>query len=358
MFPPAAGGKKATGMAKNQGYNAVKRLRGRAPDKRGGRPPASPDIDRTANALAVGIDAYLKHLAVVKRSPLTIARQREMLNLFLRWTDERGLTEPGAITRAILESYQRSLHHYRKKNGKPLSVSAQLNRLSTIKQLFAWLTRTYRIDANPASELELPRREKRLPPEPLTIREVEAVLNVPSIPDPLGVRDRAILELFYSTGIRRSELVCLKVTDLQREKSVLFVRQGKGAKDRVVPVGSRALAWCERYLDQVRPRLMVACNEQSFFLTAYGEAFNALGLGRMVTAYIRRADIGRKSGSCHLLRHSCATHMLEGGADIRYIQQLLGHANLETTAIYTYVSINELRAVHARCHPAERVRQD
>jgi integrase/recombinase XerD len=170
--------------------------------------------------------------------------------------------------------------------------------------------------------------------------------------DPLGIRDRAILELFYTSAIRRSELVRLTLSNLNAEKRIVWVRLGKGRKDRVVPVGSRAMQWLEKYLQDVRPLLVNSAEETHLFLTGYGEPFNPDVLSRKTTAYIRKAGI-KRSGSCHLLRHTCATHLLEGGADIRYIQQLLGHEKLETTAIYTAVNIAELQAVHGRCHPAE-----
>ena len=128
--------------------------------------------------------------------------------------------------------------------------------------------------------------------------------------------------------------------------------KAKGHKDRVVPVGSRALQWLESYLDEVRPRLALDASQRALFLTSYGEPFNPDVLSRMVSKWIRQADIGRP-GSCHLIRATCATHMLEGGADIRFIQQLLDHEKLETTAIYTQVSIEQLKAVHGRTHPAE-----
>ena len=162
-----------------------------------------------------------------------------------------------------------------------------------------------------------------------------------------------MLELFYSTGLRRSELARLELSDLNPEKKVLRVRKGKGRKDRVTPVGNRALHWVARYLDEVRPLLTQKPDEPALFLTGYGELFNPEVLGRKGADDIQKADI-RRTGGPHLLRHTCATHMLEGGADIRYIQQLLGHAKLETTAIYTHVSIQELQAVQDRCHPTEK----
>ena len=271
--------------------------------------------------------------------------------MFLVWCRERELIRADAVTLPILESYLRHLHRYRKKNGKPLGASSQRSRIGAVKDLFRWLCRSHHILYNPASELEMPRPEKRLPEEPLSVEQVESILGQPDLADPLGVRDRAMLELLYSTGMRRSELTGLELTAVNQERRTAQVRKGKGRKDRVVPVGERALRWLERYLCEVRPLLVVDSLERALFLTSYGEAFNPDVLSRKVSKYIKAADIGRR-GSCHLFRHSCATHMLEGGADIRFIQQLLGHEKLETTQIYTEVSIQQLIEVHARTHPA------
>jgi integrase/recombinase XerD len=182
-------------------------------------------------------------------------------------------------------------------------------------------------------------------------------LKLPDICDPLGIRDRTILELFYSSGIRRSELTRLEITDLNQEHQTLKVRKGKGNKDRVAPVGNCALQWLEKYLEESRPKLALSQDERNLFLTSYGEGCNPDVLSRKVSKFIKQADLGRP-GSCHLLRHTCATHMLEGGADIRFIQQLLGHEKLETTSIYTQVIIEQLKAVHAKTHPAEAQEND
>jgi integrase/recombinase XerD len=237
--------------------------------------------------------------------------------------------------------------------GEPLGWSTQRNRLGVLKDFFRWLTRQDVILHNLASELELPRMEKRLPQEVLSVAEVERLLAVPDVSDPLGVRDRTMLELFYSTGIRRTELCRLELPDLNTERRTLHVRLGKGKKDRVVPVGERAVAWLQRYLKEVRPRLCLDTRTPALFLTGYGEDFNPDVLSRMVSAWLRKAGLKRQ-GCCHVLRHSCATHMLENGADIRFIQQLLGHEKLDTTAIYTEVSIKQLQEVHARCHPSAK----
>jgi integrase/recombinase XerD len=335
------------------GYNAVRWMRERSPDKRGGNEKPADGFTRGGPTLAAYLDEYLEWMKIRNRTDEAIEGRRVDLKVFFRWTEERSLIYPDQISRSILESYQRWLFHYRKKNGKPLGVSTQYSYLGAVKYYFAWLCKQRVLEANPASEIELPRPDRRLPVEALSIPEMESILAQPDISDPLGIRDRAIMEVFYSTGIRRAELVRLELSDLNRDKRLLHIRLGKCRKDRVVPVGMRAMRWLEKYLDDVRPLLTVNVTEPALFLTGYGEKFNANVLGRLVIKYIEKANIGRRGGP-HLFRHTCATHMLEGGADIRYIQQLLGHEKLETTAIYTEVSIIQLQAVHARCHPAER----
>jgi integrase/recombinase XerD len=250
----------------------------------------------------------------------------------------------------MLESYQRWLYRYRKPNGQPLGITTQRARLGAVQRFFAWLCRQNLLHANPAADLELPRKRPRNLPKALTLDEVNRILNLPDIADPLGLRDRAMLEVFYATGLRRSELVGLDHEDLDPGLGVLRVR-GKGNKQRMVPLGSRAVHWLSRYLAEVRPVLATDLNEHALFLSGYGERFSASYVGNWVRKQMDKAEIGR-TGSCHLLRHSCATHMLEGGADIKIIQQLLGHARLDTTQIYTEVGIQTLREVHARTHPS------
>lgn len=342
-------------MNRKKGHRRGRKLRHRDRDKRGGNAPE--ELPKgPPGSLAHEAAGYLESLAVRNYTADTIEGRRDALKVFLLWAHERELREPSEITKPMLESYQRHLWRWRKKNGKPLGISTQRGRLGTLRDFFSWLTRRNVLPANPASEIELPRPEKRLPKEPLGLHQVEAVIAVPDIGDPLGVRDRAMLELFYSAGLRRKELTALELHDLNRERRTLRVCLGKGHKDRVVPVGERALEWLERYLDDVRPRLALDAHQPALFLTSYGEAFNPDVISRMVTRYIKRADTGR-GGSCHLLRHTCATHMLEGGADLRFIQELLGHEKPETTAIYTRVSIEQLKEVHRRTHPAERKRR-
>ena len=298
-------------------------------------------------------DTFLTALAVQNMSQRTIETRRYTLTLFLKWAQERDLLRPEEITKPILESYQRHLWHLRKKDGKPLSVGTQIGRLTSVRSYFRWLCKENLLLADPAAHLDMPKEHRRLPEDTLSEREVSRILSVPDVSDPLGVRDRAMLELFYSTGLRRTELARIELRDLNQDRLTLFIRKGKGGKDRVVPVGARAAIWLRRYLDEVRPKLQLSLEEQSLFLTGYGRGFSPNSLGNLVTQIVRKADLGR-TGSCHLLRHACATHMLERGADIRVIQQLLGHSKLETTQVYTEVSIKLLREVHERTHPSSQ----
>ena len=300
--------------------------------------------------------AYAKWMQTTNFSPRTIELRGTDLRHFIRWCEDRGITKIHEVTRPVIERYQRHLFHYRRKDGSPLSFRSQYNRLAPLRTFFKWLAKNHEILYNPASELELPRLGKQLPRHILTVAEAEQVMNTPDLKDPLGLRDRAILETFYSTGIRRRELSTLRVYDLDHERGVIFVREGKGRKDRFVPIGERAMRWVRKYLEEVRADLVVNPVEATLFLTNQGEAFTPERLTQMVGRYVRASGV-KKDGACHLFRHTAATLMLENGADIRYIQQFLGHEKPETTAIYTQVSISQLKRVHEMTHPARNTRQ-
>jgi len=235
-----------------------------------------------------------------------------------------------------------------------LSFRSQAVRLAAIRSYFRWLTKNNYILSNPAADLELPRAEKRLPRTVLTAREAEIILGLPNTRTLAGLRDRAILEMLYSTGMRRMELVNLKIFDVDVERGILLIRQGKGMKDRMIPIGDRALAWMKKYLEDVRPKLAMNPDDGTLFLTKEGSPFARGGLTNLIRLYMDKADLG-KTGSCHVFRHTMATLMLEGGADIRYIQQMLGHANISTTEIYTRVSIRKLKEIYMATHPGAKL---
>jgi len=258
------------------------------------------------------------------------------------------------VTQPVIERYQRWLYYYRQSNGRPVSFQTQHYMLRSVKRFFRWLTRQHLTLFNPAAEIELPRVPKRLPRDVLTAAEAEAVLGQADVKTAMGVRDRAILETFYSTGIRRQELANVRLYDLDLGRGTLMVREGKNRKDRVVPIGQRACEWIETYVREVRPGFVAGPDDGFLFLTVDGTAFShGKQLSEMVRSHIEAAGI-RKTGSCHLFRHAMATLMLENGADIRYIQEILGHSQLSTTQVYTHVSITRLKQIHQATHPAEQ----
>lgn len=300
--------------------------------------------------------AYLGALRARNYAEDTIDGRERFLCQLLDWCGQRGLLRPTEITRPILERYQRHLYHYRKANGEPLSFRSQYNRLVAVRMWFNWLVRQHYIPTNPASDLELPKREKRLPKAVLSEREAETILNQPDVGDALGLRDRAMLEVLYSTGIRRMELVNLRVQDIDGERGLLTVRQGKGKKDRMIPIGERAARWVEKYRLDIRPAFVCGTDDGILFLGRYGHGMSPHNLAALVRGYVEQSGIG-KAGACHLFRHTMATLMLENGADIRFIQAMLGHVSLSTTEIYTRVSIAKLKEIHTLTHPARLSRK-
>ncbi len=303
--------------------------------------------------------AYLTAAEAQGYAASTLASRRLHLRQFADWCDARGLLAPDQITPGVLERYRSWLFHLRQADGTPLSWATQANKLTSVRMLLAWATRTHRLTVNPAAELELPRLPKRLPRAVLSISEMERVLAQPDLATALGLRDRAILEVLYSTGIRRMELVGLDCTDLDAERGALLVREGKGKKDRLVPIGERAIQWTHQYLDRVRTRLLMrsitAPERHALFLSARGRRIRATKLTDRLHQYVVGAGI-EKPGSVHIFRHTMATLMHDAGADIRDLQEMLGHAQLSTTEIYTHVSIERLKEVHTRTHPAHVTR--
>jgi integrase/recombinase XerD len=323
--------------------------------------PAHHQIDPLAGKLLVRyMEEHFEWMTVTGYSADTVRARRQHIRKFITWIDERGIDSPTQITRPMVERYQRHLFYYRKTDGQPLSMGMQVQYLASIKLWFKWLTRTHHILANPAADLDLPRSPKRLPGRILSSQEVEAVLREADPATPQGLRDRTLLELLYATGVRRSEVASLGLYDPDLLRGVLWVRHGKGNRQRVVPLGSRAIAWLEKYLTKARPELLAGNGGeggQALFISDYGLPMRADQIADKVRRYMDFAGI-HKGGATHLLRHACATHMLEGGADIRFIQAMLGHTSLETTEIYTHVSIDKLIEVHRATHPSrlERVK--
>jgi integrase/recombinase XerD len=296
-------------------------------------------------------DKHLDDIRAKNFSEHTITNRRVAINFFLTWCAGRGITEPVEVTRTVLEAYQRHVFHYRKKNSEPLAFTGQLQRLIPLKVWFKWMARNHHILHNPASELEMPKIGFRLPKSVLTAQEAEQILAQPNIHEPLGLRDRAILETLYSTGMRRQELSNLKLWDVDGERETVMIRQGKGKKDRMIPLGRRAADWIAKYMRDARPQLAASADDGTLFLTNAGEPLVLGYLTMLVATYVEASGV-KKKGACHLWRHTMATLMLEGGADIRFIQAMLGHSDLKATEIYTHVAIRKLQEIHRATHPA------
>lgn len=292
------------------------------------------------------VDDFCAELAVRGRADETIRVSRCHLAKFAAWLSTQGVTHPADVTAGMISDYQTYLHDFRKPDGSRLTLTTQGACLGPICRLYEWGVINNRLPHNPTAGIQRPPREQRLPRAILTIDEAQRVLDQPDTRTVLGIRDRAILETFYSTGIRRGELGRLKLGDLDRGRSTVLVRQAKGRKDRIIPIGTNALDWIDRYLERSRPRLHPTDTDALFLSCEDGKAIGLHRLSGLVSGYVDQARIS-KHGGCHMFRHTLATLMLDAGTDIRYVQAMLGHANLSSTQIYTHVSMTALRAAHA-----------
>jgi integrase/recombinase XerD len=276
------------------------------------------------------------------------------------------------LARNTLESYRRDLRQFavwlKRSSGKSLAdahhgdIQAYLGHqfarkaratsaarlLSSLKRLYRYLVRNGNISADPTLKIDAPALPRGLP-QSLTEADVENLLGAPDVDTALGLRDRAMLELLYASGLRVSELVTLKAAQVSRDMGVVRV-MGKGSKERMVPVGEEALAWLKRYLGESRPALLSGKPCDDLFVTSRAEAMTRQAFWYLIKRYAARAALG-KAVSPHTLRHAFATHLLNHGADLRVVQLLLGHSDISTTQIYTHVARERLKQLHAKHHP-------
>jgi len=297
---------------------------------------------------------FLESLRIANRSPLTVETVSARLRPFLLWCSLKGLAAPAHVTREHLAGFQEWLFRYRKEDGMPLDFGTQRLQLGAIKLFFKWLVRAGILLFSPAADIEYPRTGYRLPRSVLSHAEVERTMAGADVGTVLGLRDRVVLEVLYSTGVRRIEIEGLHLGDVHWDAGSLFIRKAKGDRQRVVPLGARALAWLERYLSVARPALSTRQSEQALFLNKKGLPLSRRAVSVLARKLLRRADL-TKAGAAHVFRHTAATVMLEGGADVRYVQELLGHASLLSTQVYTRVAIVKLKEVHAATHPGARL---
>jgi integrase/recombinase XerD len=294
---------------------------------------------------------YEEDLAA-RYAPRTAPHYLAQVRPFLAWLLELGVELSEAKPRDLL-AYQSALYAFRRPDGRPYSAAYQANRLVVLKHLFRFLYRRGYLLYDPAADLELPRLDKRLPRVILTPREAKKVIEAPDTNTPQGLRDRAILETLYATGIRVSELSNLTPYHVDTDERVLKVVLGKGRKDRNVPLTRAAAQAIEAYLVKGRPKLLGPRRARFLFLQDRGGKLDRATAARIVSAWARKAGL-KKHVTPHVFRHTLATHLLRGRADIRHIQALFGHASLATTQRYTRVEVSDLREVVERAHPRGR----
>lgn len=294
------------------------------------------------------LDAYLRHVTIERGlSEHTVAAYRRDLGGYLEWLLAAGIEDTAAVTPAVVGRFIAE-----RASAVPPPASTSLARLqSSVRGWHRFLAREGIEDDDPSGRLRPPKAPRRLP-KALTIDQVERLLSAPSADEPIGLRDRALLELLYATGARVSEAVGLDVDDVSHG-DVLRLR-GKGSKERIVPVGSYARAAVDAYLTRVRPGLAAKGRASArLFLGARGAPLSRQSAWLVIRSAAERAQITSEV-SPHSLRHSFATHLLQGGADVRVVQELLGHSSVATTQIYTHVSVDALRDIYATSHPRAR----
>ena len=299
--------------------------------------------------MQTAIEGFLRYLRIERNaSPLTLKSYgADLADLmqFFRSSEDR-LPAPADISIGQLRAFVADLHQ----RGYARSTVAR--RLASLRSFFEYCRREKLVESNPARALRTPRQGRRLP-HFLNTKQVAALLETPSKDQPAGLRDRAILETLYSAGLRVSELVAMNLDDWDRDGNIVRVR-GKGRKERIAPIGRFAAASLSNWLEVRRPAPDISPTEQdAVFLNRFGRRLTARSVGRLLEKHIAAAGLDQLT-SPHTLRHSFASHMLDGGADLRSVQELLGHKSLTTTQIYTHVSTRRLRETYERAHPHAR----
>ncbi|MDB4793507.1 tyrosine-type recombinase/integrase [Methylacidiphilales bacterium] len=306
------------------------------------------------------VELYAKHLETRRLTERTIVSQRHSLQNFEAWLLNRyTVVDWREVTFDHIMAYAKKLDEHRKKDGSPTTKNHQYVQLYTLKTFFGFLKVTDRILIDPCANLPHLREGRSLPRGLLNAAEMMRLLQQPKITHPFGFRDRCILELLYSTGLRGKELASLTVHDVDLDGRFVRVHKGKGGKDRIVPIGKAAVAYLREYLLRVRP-LMFRSHPgrqavERLFISTRRTAIHSGILWKMVRRYVRLAGLP-SNVSTHSLRHSCATEMLRGGASIRHVQEMLGHSQLRTTQLYTRVLPVDLKAIHQKTAPSERRR--
>ncbi len=298
------------------------------------------------------IPKYLHHLKMVGCAKTTIKGNKYALKAFVRFLDEMYINELTELCRDVLLEYQQELAYRLTSKGTPLTLRSQAYALGVVKGFCRYLNDEEYLLTDPAAKITLPKKPRLLPKIIMDSEEVSKLLSTPDMRSNKGYRNRIVLEVLYDTAIRAAEMAAVQVKDLDLAGGYLTIRSGKGAKDRVVPVSNRVCNMIQEYLLMIRPELLKGEDDGALILNRWGKQMTPNAVWAIVKRCVHHAGI-KKNISTHTFRHSCATHMLRNGAPIRQIQELLGHESLESTQIYTKVTINDLKEVHSKYHPSE-----
>jgi integrase/recombinase XerD len=298
------------------------------------------------------INEYRKHLNLLNTSDRTVKEYVRLLGKFVDFLNREGVDTIEGITVRRIMDFQRNLYYYKKANGDVLNPCTQNNYLKVIKSFCKYLHKEGYLLIDPAKEIAYAREPQQLPKDILTKSEIEQILTAVDIQTSLGYRDRTILEVFYSSGIRRMELINLQLGDVETREGYIRIVSGKGDNDRIVPLGRIACKYVENYIRWVRSEFVMNQNINNLFLSKRGNAMSENAVKGMVIKYAKLAKINKRVYP-HLFRHTCATHLVQNQANIRSVQEILGHKSLETTQMYVRLTIRDLKDVHKRCHPRE-----
>lgn len=300
---------------------------------------------------------YLDLLRLQKSSRRTVENRALEIRCFIRFLEDRGIADLREVTRKDVDDYQGYLYYWRKPDGTPYTTETQIIKLSAVTCFYRMLVRAGLLLFNPASDIELPRRGRRLPGDILSKKDMRKLLAAPDTATVYGYRDRTLLEVLYSTGVRTAELCDLTVEDIDFDEGFLRVLEGKGLKDRTVPLGEIACRYLAEYIKKVRPHLVRHKSGSVLFLTRSGRSFDCSSIHKKLKAYAERCAI-EKNVTARSFRTTAATDMLRGRANIRQIQEMLGHKSLDTTQIYARVVRDDLKKEHQKTHPRETIQTD
>lgn len=295
---------------------------------------------------------YMDVCLALGQSSDTVRAKKYGLKKFCAWCFSQGVRMIDEVDIPLMDDYMEYLNRYRKpQDNEPICDANKYSLLLCVKTFIGKMYNRGLLTSNKLDCIDLPSVGRPLPKAIFTAEEVETILDQTMLFGFKGMRDRVVLEMFFATGIRRVELMHLDLEDIDLDQQLVRVRKGKGKREYILPISDRACGWLVLYLSSMRPRLAHIKSGSALFLNDHGNRYRVNALSDMASRYVRYAGF-KRAGSCHLFRHATATIMLDNGADIRHVQEMLGHADITSTQVYTFVSRSKLKEVYNKTHPS------